>query len=433
MPTTAVRWWRDGWVLTAVFFLLAASFVSFFRWNQLHIDATAYWQAGTAMRSGKPLYAASVATLDKAYLYPPAFAAAFAPLTLLVPLWGYAAWMALEVAFAILLARALATLAGLDTACSDASRMALALALVAGVVPVYENFAEGQVNLLVVLLSALAIVEVERGRDGRAAFALAAAVHIKLVPIVLAGAFLVWRRVRLVLWLGVALVAVGLLPLLWRVGTLGIEAGTAAFAGDYAGFGDAILWPAASAHEIAGAEQMFAPNYSLRGTLSRWFVDGVALSPFPQLASRRGPLLFAVPRGVVDAASSVLGWLALAIALWTCWRTANDPDRRIAAAGLLLVAGGLAGPTFWQHHLVVLGVAGAGLWRVLASQPGRRRASIWAATLLPLVVTLTIPFFAALLVVGFDAELYRQVSEYGLPTLAAVAFFVLGTRVTLRA
>lgn len=431
MPTTAVRWWRDGWVLAAVLFLLAASFVSFFQWNQLHVDATAYWQAGTAMRTGRPLYAASVAMLDKAYLYPPAFAAAFAPLTLLTPLWGYALWMALEVGFAVMLARALAVLGGLDAASADARRAALAAALVAGIVPVHDNLAEGQVNLLVVLCSALALVEAERGRDGRAAFALAAAVHVKLVPIVLAAAFLTWRRVRLLLWVGVALVVIGLLPLGWRVGTLGVGAGTTAFVDDYTGFGDAILWPAASTHAIAGAEQLFAPNYSLRGTLSRLFGDGVALSPFPQLAERRGPLLVALPRRVIDTASSALGLAAIATALFTCWRTAHDPGRRVAAAGLLLLAGALAGPTFWSHHLVVLGVAGAGLWRVTASRSGGRAAIVTAAVL-PLVLTLTIPFFVALVLGGGDGELYRWTTEYGLPTFAAVAFFLVGTSVTLR-
>ncbi len=432
VPTTAVRWLRDGWVLTGVLFLLAASFVTFFQWNQLHIDATAYWRAGTQLRTGGPLYAAAVATLDKAYLYPPAFAAAFAPITLLTPLWGYAVWMALEVCFALLLARIVAALAGLGAASSDARRTALAIALAVLIVPVFDNFAEGQVNLLVALLSAIALLEAERGRNGRAAFALAAAVHIKLVPIVLAGAFLTWRRVRLLVSLGAALVAVGLLPLVWRVGTMGVGAGTTAFVGDYADFGRAILWPAASASQIAGAEQMFAPNYSLRGTLSRLFVDGVALSPFPHLADRRGPLLFAVPRGAVDAASSVLGLAAIATALWTCRRAAGDPTRRVAAAGLLLLAGALAGPTFWQHHFVVLGVAGAGLWRMLASQPGGRRVLTWTGALMPLVVTITLPFFAALLAIGFDAEIYRRVSELGLPTAAAVAFFVVATVATLR-
>ena len=103
---------RDAWVLASVAFLLAASYTAFFGWNALRVDATAYWDAGMHLSRGEPLYAtAPVAALDKAYLYPPAFAALFAPLTLLPPLWGYAAWMALEIFFAIGLARTCAVLA----------------------------------------------------------------------------------------------------------------------------------------------------------------------------------------------------------------------------------------------------------------------------------------------------------------------------------
>jgi hypothetical protein len=136
----AGRWVRDGWLCAAVLFLLAASFTMFFSWNRLRVDATAYWQAATALRTGAPLYAAQpVAALDKAYLYPPAFAAVFAPLTLLPTLWGYAVWMALLVLCAVALARVGAALAGIAPEDGNARRTALALALAAGLVPVFDN------------------------------------------------------------------------------------------------------------------------------------------------------------------------------------------------------------------------------------------------------------------------------------------------------
>jgi hypothetical protein len=429
----AVRRLRDAWVLAALTFLLAASYTAFFGWNRLHVDATAYWEAGTRLRTGLPLYATTaVAALDKAYLYPPAFAAAFAPLTALPPLWGYAVWMALEVLFTVALARTCATLAGLGSHDGrgahddEARRTALALALAAGLVPIFDNLAEGQVNLLVALLCAVALREAERGRTVRAAFALAGAVHIKLVPIVLAGAFAVWRRPRLLAWTAVALVAVGALPLVWRVGTLGVGAGLAACADDYTGFWHAILWPAASANEVAGVPQLFAPNFSFRGTLSRLFVADTALSPFPADAARRGPLLFALPSPLVNAASSALGLAALGAALWACRRSADDGARRIAAAGLLLAAGGLAGPSFWQHHFVALGLAGAGLWAVLASRSRRAQRIAWTCALGPLVVTMTLPFFVALVSHDFETGPYRDLRELGAATAAVLAFFVTG-------
>ena len=423
---------RDAWLLAAGTFLLAASFASFFGWNQLRVDATAYWQAGMHLRTGQPLYAlVAVPALEKAYLYPPAFAAAFAPLTALPPLWGYACWMALEVVLAIALARTGATLAGLAPQDTEARRTALALALAAGIVPVYDNLAEGQVNLLVAWLSCVAVLESERGRDRRAAFALAAAVHIKIVPIVLAAAFAVWRRSGVVRWLTLALVAVGLLPLAWRITTMGVGPGASAFGRDYVDFWHAILWPAASADHVAGVEQLFAPNFSLRATLSRLFVEGTALSPFPGQAARRGPLLLALPPPLVHATSIGLGLGGITAALWTCQWSGDDRRRRVAAAGLLLLAGALAAPSFWEHHFVALALAAAGLWSVLVARNRYARLRGWVCLVAPLVATITIPFFVALFSAGFESTFYLALREYGFPTAAAVNVLVVGIAVTL--
>src|SRR5262249_21299032 len=161
-------------------------------------------------------------------------------------------------------------------------------------------------------------------------------------------------------WLAFALVALGLLPLAWRVATMGMGPGTGAFGSDYVDFWHAILWPAASADHVAGGEQLFAPHFSLRATPSRLFVAGTALSPFPGQAARRGPLLLALPPPLVHATSIGLG--GITAALWTCQRSGGDHRRRVAAAGLLLLAGALAAPSFWEHHFVTLALAGAGLW-----------------------------------------------------------------------
>jgi hypothetical protein len=426
------RWARDVWLGAAVLFLLTASFMTFFGWNGLRVDATAYWQAATALRTGGPLYAAGpVAALDKAYLYPPAFAAVFAPLTLLPTVWGYAVWMALLVLSAAALARVAGALAGIAPEERSTARTALALALAALLVPVFDNLAEGQVNLVIALLVTLAVCEVEIGRDARAAFALAAATHVKLVPIVLAGAFVVWRRPRLLAWLALALVLVGLLPLPWRVAGLGVGPGITAFVNDYVDFGRAILWPAASAQRIAGVEQLFAPNFSLRGTLARLFVAGTPLSPFPADAARQGPLLTPLAAPVVQTVATAGGIVALLVALLVCWRGRGDRARRIAGAGLVLGAGALTGPSFWQHHFVILVVAGAGLWRMLADRPPRTRAVVWTLALLPLVVTVTLPFFVAL-VTGVQTGGYRALREWGAPTGAVLVFLAVVAATALK-
>lgn len=425
----ALRRGRDAWVLAALVFILAASFAAFFGWNTRHVDAKAYWDGGTRLRTGAALYADEpVPALAKAYLYPPAFAALLAPLTALPPLWGYATWMALQIAFAVALGHTCAALAGIRPADADGRRTALAIALAAGLAALTESLGEGQANLLLALLCARAVLEGERGRDARAGFALAAAVHIKLVPIVLAGAFFVWRRPRVLGWLAIALVVLGCAPLAWRIATFGVGAGAAAFATDYADFWRAILWPAAGADRVAGVEQLFAPNYAFRGTLSRLFVEGTALSPFPALADRRGPLVTALPPALVHGTSTLLGLAAIAAALWRCRRAATEPGARAAAAGLLLLAGALAGPSFWQHGFVLLSLVGAGLWRVLAPQPARAQALAWTWVAAPLALTMTLPFLAAL--VDGSGDLHRALREYGIPTAAAVNCLVAGLVLT---
>jgi hypothetical protein len=405
--------------------------MTFFAWNGLRVDATAYWQAATALRTGGPLYAAApVAALDKAYLYPPAFAAAFAPLTLLPTVWGYAVWMALLVLAAVALARVGAALAGIAPEDGNARRTALALALTVGLVPVFDNFAEGQVNLVIALLVTLAVCEVEIGRDERAAFALAAATHVKLVPIVLAGAFLLWRRPRFLAWLVLALVIVGLLPLPWRVASLGGGPGTIAFFNDYVDCGRTILWPAASAQRIAGVEQLFAPNFSLRGTLARLFVEGTALSPFPAEAARQGPLLTPLPASLVQAGASVAGLVGILVGLVVCWRGRHDRARRVAGAGVVLGAAALAGPSFWQHHFVILVVAFAGLWRLVADRPRTTQILTWTLALGPLVATVTLPFVVAL-VSGVQSDGYRALREWGAPTGAVLVFLAVVAAVAL--
>jgi len=422
---TALRWVLNAWILGALLFLLAASFTAFFGWDTRQVDAKAYWDGGTRLRTGVALYATEpVPALAKAYLYPPAFAAFVAPLTALPPLWGFASWMALQVAFVVALARVCAALAGIDAGDADGRRTALALALAAGLAPLSESIGEGQANLVIALLCALAVLEVERGRDRRAAFALAAAVHIKIVPIVLAGAFLAWGRRRAVWWLGLALVVVGCASLPWRVAALGPGSGVSTFAADYADFWHAILRPAAGDDRLAGVEQLFAPNYALRATLARLFGEDTALSAFPAHADRRGPLVTPVPRAVVNTASTLLGLGMVAVALWWCRLSRGDASARPLVAGLLLLAALLAGPSFWQHGLVLCGVAGAGLWRTLAPRPPSRRVLVWTWVGAPFFLALTVPFL--LHTVGVGSEVYRGIREWGVPTAAALNLFVAG-------
>jgi hypothetical protein len=52
--------------------------------------------------------------------------------------------------------------------------------------------------------------------------------------------------------------------------------------------------------------------------------------------------------------------------------------------------------------------------------------------LAPLVATITVPFFVALLSAGFQSTFYLALREYGFPTAAAINVLVVGIVKTIR-
>ena len=137
------------------------------------------------------------------------------------------------------------------------------------------------------------------------------------------------------------------------------------------------------------------------------------------------------PPPLVQTATSRAGLGGILVAFVVCWRGRHDRARRIAGAGLVLGAGALAGPSFWQHHFVLLTVAGAGLWRLLAARPRRTQAVVWTLALAPLIATVTLPFFVAL-VTGVETGTYRALREWGAPTAAVLVFLGVVTATALR-
>ncbi len=412
--------------------LASASFVWFFDWSNSRPDVTAYWDAALRLRHGEALYGPPPPGISpKAYLYPPAFAVLFLPLTLLAPVTGYAVWMALHFVFLAVMVFGCLRLAGIRDARSLLLYVGLLVAWLPA--PAGGDFQEGQANLLVACLVVVGLRWIENQRRRAGAAIIALAVHIKLLPIVLFAALLAQRRYRAVAAGAVATVALVLLPAVVTVPREGLTAGIGHAITMHVDYARVVLMPAAFDAKVVGAEQFYVLNNSLVAVLHRLFGDGVAFSPFPQLGGWHGPLLFALPRATLRLAGGIAGALLVAASLVFARRSADSHTGRVAAYALCLAAAELAALNCWEHHLVFVALMLAPL-AAAQLEPGRRLlvalsaivALLWTGPYLlhPIASAAGIELFGAVL---------STVRTWGVPTLAVLALAAIGARHSGRA
>ena len=346
------------------------------------------------------------------------FAALFALLTLLPPIWGYALWMALHFLFLPVAVIGAARLCGRQE--WPATRRLVTLVMAALIVPVLGDLQEGQSNLLVMALVTAGLLLVERQRPVAGGILLAAAVHLKVVPVVLLPVLLLQRRRRAAAAMALAMLGWAVVPCVWTMAVSGPVTGAAAGAGLHAAYAEQVLWEAVGLRTIGGAEQYYVLNNSLLAVAHRWFGQDVAFSPFPELRFLHGPLLVAVPRPVLTTAALLLGGALVAAALALSRRAAFDAPGRAAGAGLAIIALQMSGPTFWEHHLVSATL-------LLAAVEARWGARVAWLLATPLLLTLTIPY--VLFVAGALAGIMEWTSPigasrtWGAPTLAVLVLW----------
>jgi len=404
--------------------LVAASHVWFFHWNSSNPDVTAYWRAGESLRLGQPIHLPPPPGVSpKAFLYPPAFAAIFAPLTLLPPLSGYAAWMGLHFAFLGWLVWAGARLAAIRSPAARTRYLALLLVWLPAAVG--GDFQEGQVNLLVAALVATALLQLEEKRWWAGGFLLALATHIKLLPALLLLPLLLQGRRRAVATSLVAMGALVLLPALITGPREGWVEGIRHALMLHVDFANTVLAPAVTDAKVVGDEQFYVFNNSLVAVLHRLFGDGVLFSPLPQLAGQQGPLLFALPRALLRGTGLAIGGAMFVASLLLARRTARSRSGRIASLGLALVAAELTALNFWEHHLVVLVLLLAPLAAGELVSPARRRALGLLSAAAFVSWTGLYLLDPALSAWGADtaSRLLWASRTWGLPTLAVVALW----------
>lgn len=185
-------------------------------------DLTCYLDGGEAAIAGTSPYDVD-AYFE--FLYPPLFAMEMAPLSVLPVTVAAVIWSLLSGLALVYAIRTVRYLAIENRQRHfDAHELLVLLALAAiGFRVVQSNFANGQVNLIVICLAAAFLSALQRGRGRTAAFWLALAVHAKVVPILLLGLLVVRGQWRTLLYTAGFGLALGLLPLLaWGANTIDI-------------------------------------------------------------------------------------------------------------------------------------------------------------------------------------------------------------------
>jgi hypothetical protein len=409
--------WAVGLLLVTLACLVHAG------WDRSLIDAKAYWEAAARLRAGAPLYGlAPSSEMERAYLYPPAFAALFAPLTLLPPAWGYALWMGLHLP---LLLAAIGTLESLCGLRSPRRRMRHRLLLAGALLlPLVGEIEEGQANLLMLASLALGLRALERGRLVAGGLLVALPAHVKLVPVVVLLALLAQRRWRAARATAFGLLGLTLLPLAWTVPALGPLAGAERCLDMHLEFVRRVIAPAGEG-AVRGFEQFYASNHSIAAWLHRLFAEGVRFSPFPGLADWRGPLLFTLPRAALRATALVAALLLLAAALHRARGLAGERRGGVLGIGLVLTAAQLGSVTFWEHHMVFLALLLTPLAAV-RDPPRLARAGLWL-----LAAGMTLPFLlhvALLLSGGAEGSPWMRLLQlgrsWGFVTLAVLVLWL---------
>ena len=303
------------------------------------------------LNGGAKLYAESEDPENRVglFIYPPFFACLFAPLTVL-PRWlGYAAWGLVQL---LLIAGGFRATRGLCGVNGGPTGRAFYLLMGIGLIgALWTNLQEGQVNMLLLSLVATGLWQLERGKHTSGGLLLAAATHLKVIPIVLLPLLIAQRRFKAAGMMAGGIVVLWFLPVVYSVPNYGISEGFATNVQLTEDYVDQIASPRLekqSAFSLGGAR---APNNALSAVTRRYFSDGHKLSLHTK---ERSPLVTELPEGLVKWTGLGIGAILGALAMFLAWRRRESRLARTASVGLGLLAAALANLLFWPHHLCLL-------------------------------------------------------------------------------
>lgn len=212
----------------------------------------------------------------------------------------------------------------------SASRPALAVCGLLGLLvfyfPIRQSFGLGQINGVIALLLATAVMAAGRSRDSWAGALIALAAAIKISPALLLGYFVVQRRWRV--WPGVLATLIGL-----GVATL-------------IAVGPATVWQfVAEVLPEVGRGSAAYPNQSLLGALYRFWVPPSAM----QTAGAMGD--YPLPRAVWLAGS--IGLAAITLRATGRVRLEGRSEQAVALSSYIVLAM-LIGNIAWDHYALWL-------------------------------------------------------------------------------
>jgi alpha-1,2-mannosyltransferase len=309
-------------------------------------DVAAYLQGARDLVGGHPLYATFLQhpfpdpTLRPAYIYPPAFALLIAPLALLPSAGASVVWTVVN-QVALVVAVAL----GVDQLRPTPWARAAIIAGTATFYPLWIDVAQGQANLVILLLVVAGLAGVVR-KDDRWAAAWGVAAALKVSPALLLLWLLLNGRWRAAGWM------IGGAATVTAIGFLIRAHDTLSFFGQ--------VLPA-----LAHGTAVYA-NQSLSGVLLRLTTVNPYTDPWVILGS---PV-------IVIALTSLLAFA------WWAWQTwGADPQLRLLAFLPLIP---LVSAVTWPHHLVLLLPLLWGIFTVLG-RAGWPRGQTTATALVLLV------------------------------------------------
>lgn len=370
------------------------------------LDLPSYYIAGKLALSGRNPYnpvelrmtaqALGMGTLVYPYIYFPMLALIFMPLSLLDYQTVQIGWFLLSQAFFWL---SPVLLCAIDAACrppgvpADRRRSIALIILLCLSYPLVSNFVNGQVNTLILFLLCAFVLQLIRGFDVQAGILLAIVAMIKPQPLILFPYLVLKRRFRAAM---AALAA-------FVIGT----AATASVIG-WSNFRYYL-------HEVLPTFNMVQtsfppiliyapPNQSIHGFVFRLLHSTEYSSGFGQwphlirpAATAMVVLVFIVSAWVLvrrQDGARCLSAQAESKGAGAASIPAAQPDaearRMFRECAFLIVASILLSPITWDHHLVILGIAGASLLftRPLPDfrrMPGLALLICWIVIMIPMM------------------------------------------------
>jgi alpha-1,2-mannosyltransferase len=317
-------------------------------------DLTCYLDGGDLALAGETPYDAE-AYFE--FLYPPFFALEMTPLSILPIALASVIWSLLTAFSLVYLFRTVRNLVanGRKRAFDTRDLVVLVAVAAIGFRLIHANFANGQVNLIMVGMLTAFLVALRNGRDRSAGFWLALAVQTKTVPILLLGLLVVRGRWRAIGWTAVFGIAMTLLPLLaWGTDTIAI-------------YQD---WFAMIDHKLK--------TYTI--DMGAFTIDNAGNREYFTL---RGMLATLWPATSPNAIAKY-GCIAtvLGTTLWfdRSLHARKAPHATLAAFSLWLIAALLIAPMSEKHHLgMMLPAVALGLYAVIDGTRRQRIESlVWA-------------------------------------------------------